>query len=106
MCDLRWCNTGEPGTVRVIENIGDGAWTVEICHDCATRLQLRENDELPEATEVQRVLEQATYFECGPCDKCPDGSEHDYSGYESFAGGETAVCAKCGHRAIDDALWF
>ena len=46
-----------------------------------------------------------TLFCCGPS-KC----EHDYSGWVEFkdgngGGGGTAVCAKCGARAIDEALW-
>ena len=44
-------------------------------------------------------------FCCGPS-KC----EHDYSGWVEFkdehgGGGGTAVCVKCGSRAIDEAMW-
>ena len=48
-----------------------------------------------------------TLFLCGPS-KC----EHDYSGWEPLtengrdALGGTAVCAKCGARAFDEAAWL
>ena len=47
-----------------------------------------------------------TLFLCGPS-KC----EHDYSKYEDIIEngrvvGGTAVCAKCGAKAIDEAMWW
>lgn len=45
-------------------------------------------------------------FECGPKLTCADGSEHDYSKWEQDGQCGTAVCSKCGHRAIDDAYWM
>jgi len=49
-------------------------------------------------------------FQCGPKERCPDGSEHDYSEWREveFMGGvaESVVCSKCGHAAIDDAMWM
>lgn len=57
-------------------------------------------------------MEETTIFECGPREKCPDGTEHDYSGWEEGRDEETGsswgsvVCAKCGHRSIDDAMWY
>jgi hypothetical protein len=52
-----------------------------------------------------------TVHHCGPKLTCPDGSEHDYSKWVDYedangCGVGTAVCAKCGHRAIDDAYWM
>lgn len=46
-----------------------------------------------------------TIFVCGPNKTC----DHDYSGWEDFSDpdgstGGTAVCAKCGARAIDESL--
>ena len=41
-----------------------------------------------------------TLFQCGPS-RC----KHDYSLYQIIDGGETAVCVKCGARAIDEAVW-
>ena len=44
---------------------------------------------------------------CGPVHTCPDSSEHNYSGWINLPNGSgTAVCIKCGHRAIDDAYWM
>lgn len=43
---------------------------------------------------------------CGPRRQCTDGEKHDYSKWEQQGNGGTAVCAKCGHRAIDDAYWM
>lgn len=43
-----------------------------------------------------------TLFMCGPS-KCM----HDYSEGENIPeGGWTAVCSKCGARAIDEAAWL
>jgi hypothetical protein len=47
-----------------------------------------------------------TVFICGPS-KC----EHDYQGREPIEDGErligeTAVCIRCGARAIDEAAWL
>ena len=50
--------------------------------------------------------EPASLFQCGPNPRCPDGSKHDYSGWEEMENGGTAVCVKCGHRAFDDAMWL
>ena len=73
------------------------------------------NDDIDQCIEIAKGLASVhsteapvtlTVFKCGPRDKCPSGTEHDYSRWENTAGGETAVCSKCGHRAIDDAWWF
>jgi hypothetical protein len=55
--------------------------------------------------------EPSTVFVCGPKPTCPDGTEHQMDGWENFEGpngsvGGTAVCSKCGHRAIDEANWM
>lgn len=50
--------------------------------------------------------QSGTYVACGPRETCPDGSAHDYSDGAEIENGWTAVCAKCGHRAIDDAWWY
>jgi len=51
--------------------------------------------------------EEATVIRCGPTPKCPDGSEHEYTGdVPCGLGAWTAVCAKCGHWAINDAMWM
>ena len=41
-----------------------------------------------------------TLFLCGPS-KC----EHDYSDGVEIEGGWTAVCVKCGAKAIEEAAW-
>jgi hypothetical protein len=60
------------------------------------------------ATEMDGLPEDAPLmFACGPKLTCPDGSEHDYSKWlELPEGVGTAVCAICGHRAVDDAYWM
>lgn len=45
-------------------------------------------------------------FKCGPKKSCPDGTEHDFSKFVKLKNGGTTVCSKCGHRAIDDAMWY
>ena len=55
-CELRWCRSGEPAEVHVGENIGDGCWRVVICQECATALGLREEQDLPGASEVEKQL--------------------------------------------------
>ena len=52
-------------------------------------------------TPLGRAYGHTTMFLCGPS-KC----EHDYSRYEPMEGGGTAVCAKCGARAFDEAAWL
>jgi hypothetical protein len=59
------------------------------------------------AYELIEALGATTLFECGPI-KC----EHDYTGSEAVLNerghvvGATTVCAKCGARAIDEAMWM
>jgi hypothetical protein len=44
---------------------------------------------------------------CGKRRVCTSGDEHDFSGWEDLPeGAGTAVCSRCGHRAIDDAMWM
>ena len=51
--------------------------------------------------------EQITVVCCGPKLTCLDGTEHDYSEGKLIDGNAwTAVCSKCGHWAIDDAMWM
>jgi hypothetical protein len=57
------------------------------------------------------VNTELTVHTCGPTLKCPDGSEHDMTGWEEFEDYDgcfvgTAVCTKCKHRACDDAYWM
>lgn len=56
--------------------------------------------------DEKKEQEPIVVFMCGPKVTCPDGSKHDYSKWEEFDNGGTAVCRKCGHRAIDDAYWM
>ena len=41
----------------------------------------------------------------GPQLTCPNGTPHDYSIWKWESSSGTAVCSKCGHRAIDDPHW-
>ena len=48
-----------------------------------------------------------TIIRCGPKKDC----EHDYSGWRDIVEhgevvGGTAVCAKCGHTAYEEAQWL
>ena len=63
----------------------------------------KESDEA--AFVPEREDRDLTLFLCGPS-KC----EHDYQGMEEVresgeSRGWTAVCTKCGARAIDEAAW-
>lgn len=55
-CPLRRCRSGKPPTVATTENIGDGAWRVFICDECAKALGLAKGADLPEADTVRRLL--------------------------------------------------
>jgi len=55
---------------------------------------------------IKETDKEFTIHHCGPKKLCNDGKEHDYSEYEDFDDGGTVVCSKCGHRAIDDAVWY
>lgn len=59
-CEIRWCRSGEPATVRVNENIGDGAWSTMICQWCATVIGVRENGDLPDAGTVEKAVNGET----------------------------------------------
>lgn len=56
-------------------------------------------------------LDQVTVMLCGPQPTCPDGTPHDFSEWREYEDADgclvgTAVCAKCGRHAIDDAMWL
>ncbi|MDJ0827614.1 MAG: hypothetical protein QNJ16_19155 [Rhodobacter sp.] len=51
-------------------------------------------------------IRQVDAFQCGPKNKCPDGERHIYDKWENTEDGGTAVCSRCGHRAIDNAFWL
>lgn len=55
-CEIRWCGQKDDNLVYVNENIGDGSWRVGICHECARRLHLKEDDDLPTAQKVRFLL--------------------------------------------------
>lgn len=55
-CQIRWCKSGQAGTVTVHENIGDGAWRATICADCAWVLGLTENGETREVGVMEDEL--------------------------------------------------
>ena len=58
------------------------------------------DEECPVCNGAGRINREITMFLCGPS-KC----DHDYSKWEEFEHGGTAVCVKCGARAIDEAAW-
>ena len=55
-CELRWCKSNKPATVRVQENIGDGCFAVRICSDCQYALKIKEEADLPESHQVMLAL--------------------------------------------------
>lgn len=55
-CKLRWCKSGQEGTVEVSEIIGDGAFRTEICERCAKALGLKQEDDLPDSVQVEQAL--------------------------------------------------
>lgn len=59
-CEVRWCESGKPGTVNVNEVIGDGTFRVVICRDCAKSIGVKRGQCLPEPSRVQRLLAKAT----------------------------------------------
>jgi len=59
----------------------------------------------PKLTMPENTNDPVTVFVCGPT-KC----EHDYSGCQDIVEdgkviGETAICAKCGQTAYEEAQW-
>jgi hypothetical protein len=69
------------------------------------------NDGISQDTPQQGGRVDPFVVQCGPKKTCPDGTPHDYSGWEEYEDGMgcmvgTAVCSKCGHRAFDDAMWM
>lgn len=57
-CEIRWCRQKDDSLVYVNENIGDGSWRVGICHDCARRLGLKQNGDLPPSYKVKAILKE------------------------------------------------
>lgn len=55
-CEIRWCRQSDNELIHVNENIGDGAWRVGICRECARRLGLKQGDDLPPAYIVREML--------------------------------------------------
>jgi hypothetical protein len=51
-------------------------------------------------TAAPKPAPDVTLFLCGPS-KC----EHDYSQWLDLPDGGTAVCVKCGAKAIEEAAW-
>ena len=58
-CEIRWCKSGQLGTVRVVENIGDGAYSVWICKQCANDIGVRAEQDLPSPARVGTILRAA-----------------------------------------------
>ena len=56
MCELKWCQSGNDGKIRVGEVIGDGTWCVLICQDCADKLGMTEDQVLPDPDTVKKAL--------------------------------------------------
>lgn len=57
MCDFKHCISGKPGTIGVIENVGDGAYRTLICKPCAQVTGLKQGDDIPQdAGAVNRKL--------------------------------------------------
>lgn len=55
-CEVRWCETGEPGKVSVCEIIGDGAFTVLICEACARKIGVTDGCYLPNPSTVKKAV--------------------------------------------------
>ena len=53
-CEIRWCKKESKDLVSVTENIGDGAFLVEICSDCYNRLG--QPSDLPEPDKVRAII--------------------------------------------------
>jgi protein-arginine kinase activator protein McsA len=47
-CQVRWCQSKQPATVPVTENIDDGAFRAVICRQCAEAIGVQAGDDLPE----------------------------------------------------------
>lgn len=75
------------------------------CNECG-------HDMLPEIKAAEISGKHSSVITmCGPRATCPDGGEHDFSGWEEFETEDgatvgSAVCSKCGHSAIDNAMWM
>jgi len=55
-CELRLCQSGDPAVVSVSEIIGDGAFRVGICQQCADELGLKDDGELPDFVTVKKMI--------------------------------------------------
>jgi len=59
-CEIRWCRAENQPVIHVNENIGDAAYNVDICEECAGILGLKQGDDLPLSSEtVRRKLKTA-----------------------------------------------
>ena len=45
-CTTRWCKSGLPGTVTVVENADDACFRLAICTKCAEDFGAKEGDDL------------------------------------------------------------
>lgn len=59
-CEIRWCinNRKANGKISVTEVIGDGAFRVDICRDCANILGMVEGMDLPDPDVVEKTLKR------------------------------------------------
>jgi len=58
-CEIKWCKAKKNPVIYVNENIGDVAYLVNICKDCARILGLKEFNDLPSPQSVQKKLKAA-----------------------------------------------
>ncbi len=55
-CEIKWCGRNTSKLIYVNENIGDGAWRVGICRECAEKLGLKNGGDLPLAHIVREKI--------------------------------------------------
>ena len=74
---------------------------VTICTKCGALYEESSEERANEPGRLCRTCAPGvTLFMCGP-----SHCEHDYSAGEDFMDGGSAVCVKCGARAIDETGW-
>lgn len=60
MCEIRWCLSKQPGTIRVEECLGDECYNTWICGMCAEAIGVCEGDSLPDSVTVKKRINAVT----------------------------------------------
>lgn len=56
-CEIKYCKSGLPASVQVVENMDDACFNVSICSRCAGTLKVKDGDDLMAVTAVHERLQ-------------------------------------------------